>query len=193
MQQHDIKVRYAYEGTYNVVAEARDEADRQVRENGGLGRAGERQTAGDDNEVTDWNFRCHPDMQILSFTERGRKGRNGYTAMCFSGRIEELRKDIIESIRQLLYSHGLKELTFTGDDEDPVWVIRFDKNGDPHECRVTGLKVTDSSLTVFAWEKESGCEVDCSTPYELGASNCDWLNQMYDADVPQLDQTNGNS
>ena len=193
MKKYDVKVRYAFEGTYNVVAEDRDEAERTVRENCGLVLGGNIHTTCDDDEVTDWNFSCHPDMQILSFTERGRKGRNGYTAMCLSGRIEELRKDIIESIRQLLYSHGLKELTFTGDDEDPVWVIRFDKNGDPHECRVTGLEVTDSSLTVFAWEKESGCEVACHTPYELGASNIDWLNQMYDAALLQLEHTNGNS
>ena len=35
---------------------------------------------------------------------------------------------------------------------------------DPYECRVTGLRVTDSSLTVLAEEKESGDEVECYSP-----------------------------
>ena len=184
MAKYDVRVRYTFEGTYKVVAEDRDEAERMVTEDCGLVLGGNIHTTRDDDEVTDWKFGSHPDMQILSLK---------YTAMCFSDRIEELRKDIIEGSRQLLYAHSLKELSFTNDDEDPVWVIWFDKNGDPYECRVTGLEVTDSSLTVFAWEKESGCEVACHTPYELGACNIDWLNQMYEAALLQLEHTNGNS
>ena len=193
MAKYDVRVRYTFEGTYKVVAENRDEAERMVTEDCGLVLGGNIHTTRDDDEVTDWNFGSHPDMQILSLKERDNKGKVKYTAMYFSDRIEELRKDIIEAIRRLLYAHGLKELSFTNDDEDPVWVIWFDKNGDPYECRVTGLEVTDSRLTVFAWEKESGCEVACHTPYELGASNIDWLNQMYEAALLQLEHTNGNS
>ena len=193
MAKYDVRVRYTFEGTYKVVAENRDEAERMVTEDCGLVLGGNIHTTRDDDEVTDWNFGSHPDMQILSLKERDNKGKVKYTAMCVSDRIEELRKDIIEAIRRLLYAHGLKELSFTNDDEDPVWVIWFDKNGDPYECRVTGLEVTDSRLTVFAWEKESGCEVACHTPYELGASNIDWLNQMYEAALLQLEHTNGNS
>lgn len=68
--------------------------------------------------------------------------------------------------------------------------IWFSKNGDPYECQVTGLEVTDSSLTVFASEKESGDEVACHTPFELGASNIDWLNQMYEAAWLRLEDMN---
>ena len=193
MAKYDVRVRYIFEGTYKVVAEDCDEAERMVTEDCGLVLGGNIHTIRDDDEVTDWKFGSHPDMQILSLKERDNKGKVKYTAMCFSHRIEELRKNIIEATRQLLYAHSLKELSFTNDDEDPVWVIWFDKNGDPYECRVTGLEVTDSSLTVFAWEKESGCEVACHTPYELGACNIDWLNQMYEAALLQLEHTNGNS
>ena len=113
--------------------------------------------------------------------------------MCFSNRIEELRKDIIEAIRQLLDAHGMKEISFSDSNDDPVWVIWFGKNGDPYECRVTKLKVTEDSMTVIALEKESGDEVACYTPYDLGASNIDWLNQMYEAVRLQLENTKGNS
>lgn len=193
MSKYDVRVRYAFEGTYKVVAEDRDEAESMVTEDCGLVLGGNIHTTRDDDEVTDWKFGSHPDMQILSVRERDKKGNVKYTAMCFSDRIEELRKDIIEAIRQLLDVHGLKEISFCDSNDDPVWIIWFGKNGDPYECWVTRLEVTKNSLTVIALEKESGDEVACYTPYELGASNIDWLNQMYEAVRRQLENTNVNS
>lgn len=188
MAKYDVKVRYAFEGTYTVVAEDRDEAKRMVTEDCGLVLGGNIHTTLDDDDV-DWDFGIHPDMQVLSFRERSKKGRAKYTAMDFSGRIEELRKDIIEAICQLLYAHGLTELTFTNQDEDPVWVIWFSKNGDPYECRVTGIRIGGDSLTVIATDKESGDEVECYGPFELGASNIDWLNGMYEAAKLEMEGT----
>ena len=185
MAKYEVRVRYAFEGTYKVVAEDRDEAERMIAEDCGLVLGGNILTTRDDDEVTDWRFGSHPDMQILSVRERDKKGKVRYTSMCFSDRIEELRKDIIEAIRQLLYAHGLTEIAFCDSNDDPVWVIWFGKNGDPYECRVTRLEVTENSLTVIALEKESGDEVACYTPFEL--------NQMYEAVRLKLENTKGNS
>ena len=193
MAKYDVRVRYAFEGTYKVVAEDRDEAERIVTEDCGLILGGNIHTTRDDDEVTDWRFSSHPDMQILSFRERVGKGKVRYTSMCFSDRIEELRKDIIEAIRQLLYAHGLTEITFRDNDDDPVWVIWFDKHADPYECWVTGLEITDDGLIVLATIKDSLEDIACYSPFELGASNIDWLNGMYEAARLQLENTNGNS
>lgn len=111
-------------------------------------------------------------------------------AVDFSGRIKELRGDIIDAIRQLLHAHCMKEIRLPEEDYDPVWVIWFGKNGEPYECRVTGLRVTADSLTVLAEEKESGDEVQCHSPFELGAKNIDWLHEMYEAVWHQLRETN---
>ena len=157
MAKYDVRVRYTFEGTYKVVAEDRDEAERMVTEDCGLVLGGNIHTTRDDDEVTDWKFGSHPDMQILSLKERDNKGKVKYTAMCFSDRIEELRKDI------------------------------------PYECYVTGIEVTDKHLTVLATIKDSMEEVFCHCPFELGARNIDWLNQMYEAALLQLEHTNGNS
>lgn len=193
MAKYDVRVRYTFEGTYKVVAEDRDEAERIVTEDCGLVLGGNIHTTRDDDEVTDWNFGSHPDMQILSVRERNNKGKVRYTAMCFRDRIEELRKDIIEAIRQRLDAHGLKEIKLTDNGEDPVWIIWFDDNADPYECYVTGIEVTDKHLTVTATIKDSMEEVCSQAPFELGASNIDWLNQMYEAVRLQLENTNGNS
>ena len=193
MAKYEVRVRYAFEGTYKVVAEDRDEAERMVEEDCGLVLGGNIHTTRDDDEVTDWNFGSHPDMQILSVRERNNKGKVRYTAMCFRDRIEELRKDIIEAIRQLLDVHGLTEITFRDNDDDPIWVIWFDKHADPYECWVTGLEITDDGLIVLATIKDSLEEVVCYSPFELGASNIDWLNGMYEAARLQLENTSGNS
>lgn len=183
MAKYDVRVRYAFEGTYTVVAEDHDEAKQMVSEDCGLVLGGNIHTTRDDEEVVDWHFGAHPDMQLLSVSRR-----NGSPALTdFSGRIEELRKDIIDAIRELLQSHCMNEIRFFEEESDPVWIIWFGKNGDPYECRVTGLRVTDSSLTVIADEKEGGYEVESCSPFELGASNIDWLHEMYNAVWEQLE------
>ena len=185
MAKYDVKVRYSFEGTYTVAAEDREEAKRMVSEDCGLVLGGNIHTTRDDDEVTDWKFGCHPDLQVLSVRQRGGKS----PMSVFGDRIEELRKDIIEAIRQLLHDHAMNAIRFPEEDYDPVWVIWFGKNGDPYECRVTGLRVTAGSLTVLAEEKESGDEVECYSPFELGASNIDWLSGMYEAVWRQLEDS----
>ena len=120
MKRYDIRVRYSFEGTYTVAAEDRDEAKRMVNDDCGLVLGGDIHTTRDDDEVTDWNFGIHPDSQILSIKETGRKARAKYIAMNFSDRIEELRNGIIEAIRQMLQAHSLAELSFTTREDDPV-------------------------------------------------------------------------
>ena len=110
--------------------------------------------------------------------------------MDFTDRVETFRKDIIDAIRQLLYSHGLTEITFPEVQFDPVWIIWFNWDGDPYECKVMGVKVTDNSMTVVAHDKICGEEVTCSTPFELGAKNIDWLYEIYDAVWQQLEENN---
>ena len=181
MARYKVRVRYAFEGTYTVAAGSCEEAKRVVEEDCGLVLGGNIHTTCNEEEVTDWNFGIHPESLILSIKETGRKARVKYTAMDFSDRIEELRNDIIEAIRQLLQAYSLTELAFTDREDDPVWIVWFGKNGDPYECRVTGVRITASSLTVIAEEKESGDEVECYGPFELGASNIDWLREIYEA------------
>lgn len=185
MARYGVKVRYSFEGTYTVAAESREEAERMVMEDCGLVLGGNIHTTRDDNEVTDWDFGIHPDTKVLSVRQNGAKS----AMSMFGDRIEELRKDIIGAIRQLLHDHAMNAVRFTEGEYDPVWVIWFGKNGDPYECRVTGLRVTAGSLTVIAEEKESGDEVECYSPFELGASNIDWLSGMYEAVWRQLEDS----
>ena len=190
MKKIEVKVRYLFEGTYTVAADDRNEARTMITRDCGLVLGGNIHTTLDDDEV-DWKFDVHPDMQILSYTEKENETKR--LKMDFSDRIETLRKDIIDAIRQLLYSHGLTEITFPEEQDDPVWVIWFNWDGDPYECKVMGVKVTDNSMTVIAHDKIGNNEVTCSTPFELGAKNIDWLYEIYDAVWQQLEENTDNN
>ena len=190
MKKIEVKVRYLFEGTYTVAADDRNEARTMVTRDCGLVLGGNIHTTLDDDDV-DWEFDVHPDMQILSYTEKENEIKR--LKMDFSDRIETLRKDIIDAIRQLLYSHGLTEITFPEEQHDPVWVIWFNWDGDPYECKVMGVKVTDNSMTVIAHDKICNDEVTCSTPFELGAKNIDWLYEIYDAVWQQLEDNEDNN
>ena len=190
MKKIEVKVRYLFEGTYTVAADDRNEARTMVTRDCGLVLGGNIHTTLDDDDV-DWEFDVHPDMQILSYTEKENETKR--LKMDFSDRIETLRKDIIDAIRQLLYSHGLTEITFPEEQYDPVWVIWFNWDGDPYECKVMGVKVTDNSMTVIAHDKIGNNEVTCSTPFELGAMNIDWLYEIYDAVWQQLEENTDNN
>lgn len=190
MKKIEVKVRYLFEGTYTVAADDRNEARTMVTRDCGLVLGGNIHTTLDDDEV-DWEFDVHPDIQILSYTEKENETKR--LKMDFSDRIETLRKDIIDAIRQLLYSHGLTEITFPEEQDDPVWVIWFNWDGDPYECKVMGVKVTDNSMTVIAHDKICNDEVTCSTPFELGAKNIDWLYEIYNAVWQQLEENRDNN
>lgn len=190
MKKIEVKVRYLFEGTYTVAADDRNEARTMVTRDCGLVLGGNIHTTLDDDDV-DWEFDVHPDMQILSYTEKENETKR--LKMDFSDRIETLRKDIIDAIRQLLYSNGLTEITFPEEQYDPVWVIWFNWDGDPYECKVMGVKVTDNSMTVIAYDKIGNNEVTCSTPFELGAKNIDWLYEIYDAVWQQLEENRDNN
>jgi hypothetical protein len=85
------------------------------------------------------------------------------------------------------------EIIFPEELYDPVWVIWFNWDGDPYECKVMGVKVTDNSMTVIAHDKICNDEVTCSTPFELGAKNIDWLYEIYDAVWQQLEENGDNN
>lgn len=186
MRIYDVKARYTFEGTYTVAAEDRNEARKMVMEDCGLVLGGNIHTIRDDDEVLDWNFGVHPMAQVFSI----RQGGGRYPMMAFDDRIEGLRQCIIGAIRQLLDAHGMTGIRFPEDDgHDPVWIIWFNKNGDPEECRVTGLRMTDTGMTVTAEEKFGAYEVECCGRFDLGARNIDWLHEMYEAVWRQLEET----
>ena len=56
---------------------------------------------------------------------------------------------------------------------------RYSSDGQQYDC--------------YSHEKEANFEATCHTPFEPGASNIDWLQQMYDAIWQQLEENTDNN
>lgn len=73
MAKYDVRVRYAFEGTYTVVAEDHDEARQMVSEDCGLVLGGNIHTTLDDEDV-DWNFGFTPTHRFFLWLNETGKG-----------------------------------------------------------------------------------------------------------------------
>lgn len=97
----------------------------------------------------------------------------------FSKKIEEFREEITAAIRGLLEKHGKTEIEIP-DTKDAIYVIGFDDNTDPNECIVTKVAAGTTDLVITAVEKNSDDLIfEMHGPFELGARNLDWLNEIY--------------
>mgnify|MGYP001463717808 CR=1 FL=1 len=77
MAKYEVRVRYAFEGTYMVAAGNREEAKRMVEEDCGLVLGGNIHTTRDDDEVTDWNSASIPNRRYSRSRKRaGKPGQN---------------------------------------------------------------------------------------------------------------------
>lgn len=110
----------------------------------------------------------------------------------FSEKIEKLREEIIEAIRDLLEDHGKTEIDIP-DTVDAIYVICFDDNADPNECVVTKITLGTTDLVITAVEKNSDDLIfEIHGPFELGARNIHWLNEMYETIQCLLAENNNN-
>ena len=65
MKKYNVKVRYIFEGTYDVVADSREQAKAIAERDCGLVMGSSIHTSNDGN-VVDWDFSMHPEAKILS-------------------------------------------------------------------------------------------------------------------------------
>jgi hypothetical protein len=70
MKQYAVKTRFAFDGTFIINAESKDEAKRAVEHHCGLVMGGCIHTSLSNEEAPDWKFPVHPDKKVLSVRKR---------------------------------------------------------------------------------------------------------------------------
>lgn len=65
MKKHRVKVRYVFEGFFDVMAEDKAEAGSIIKRDCGLVMGGSIHTCNDE-QVRDWKFSIHPETRIIS-------------------------------------------------------------------------------------------------------------------------------
>ena len=95
----------------------------------------------------------------------------------FQKRIENLCDEIIGRILALMQVNSVSEVILT-DNDNPVYVIWFDKMGDPCECSVHKVTVVGERITLEVHDKITGENYKVTSRHEAALANPVWLNEI---------------
>ena len=95
-------------------------------------------------------------------------------------RIENLCDEIIGRILALMKVNSVSEVILT-DNDNPVYVIWFDKIGDPCECSVHKVTAVGEGITLEVHDKITGENYKVTSRHEAALTNPVWLNEILDA------------
>lgn len=94
----------------------------------------------------------------------------------FQKRIENLCDEIIGRILALMQVNSVSEVMLT--DDNPVYVIWFDKMGDPCECSVHKVTAVGERITLEVHDKITGENYKVTSRHEAALANPVWLNEI---------------
>lgn len=92
-------------------------------------------------------------------------------------RIENLCDEIIGRILALMKVNSVSEVILT-DNDNPVFVIWFDKTGDPCECSVHKVTAVGKGITLEVHDKITGENYKVTSRHEAALANPVWLNEI---------------
>ena len=98
----------------------------------------------------------------------------------FQKRIKNLCDEIIGRILALMRINSVSEVILT-DNDNPVFVIRFDKTGDPCECSVHKVTAVGEGITLEVHDRITGESYKVASRYEAALANPVWLNEILEA------------
>jgi len=97
------------------------------------------------------------------------------SSVMYARKIESIRNGIIKEIRFLMEKNEISEIERPKNIGDSIFVIRFDKNGYPYECRVSKVILEKDFITIVGIDNESETEHEMDSRYNLAGRNLDWL------------------
>ena len=98
----------------------------------------------------------------------------------FQKRIENLCDEIIGRILALMQANSVSEVILK-DNDNPVYVIWFDKTGDPCECSVHKVTAVGEGITLEVHDKITGENYKVTSRPEAALANPVWLNDILEA------------
>lgn len=98
----------------------------------------------------------------------------------FQKRIENLCDEIIGRILALMKVNSVSEVMLT-DNDNPVYIIWFDKTGVPCECSVHKVTAVGEEITLEVHDKITGENYKVTSRHEAALANPVWLNEILTA------------
>lgn len=97
----------------------------------------------------------------------------------YQQRINELRKEIVKSIINLLKDHGLEELELSDDLDDLCYVVWFDNRENAYDSPVRKVSLDKNGISLDVEDEETGFTATLYS-HDLGCQNLDWLCRLYE-------------
>ncbi|MCS3182679.1 hypothetical protein NXU83_14215 [Bacteroides thetaiotaomicron] len=97
----------------------------------------------------------------------------------YQQRINELRKEIVNSIINLLKEYELKELELDDDLDDLCYVVWFDNNGNAYDSPVRKVSLDKNGISLDVEDEYTGFAATLYC-HDLGCQNLDWLCKLHE-------------
>lgn len=105
----------------------------------------------------------------------------------YQQKVNELRKEIVDSIIHLLKEHGLKELELDDDLDDLCYVVWFDNEGNAYDSPVRKVSFDKNGISLDVEDEDTGFTATLYT-LDLGCQNLDWLCKLYENMLDMFEQ-----
>lgn len=105
----------------------------------------------------------------------------------YQQKVNELRKEIVNSIINLLKEHGLEELELDDDLDDLCYVVWFDNNGNAYDSPVRKVSLDENGICLDVEDEDTGFDAALYS-HDLGCQNLDWLCKIHGNILDMLEE-----
>lgn len=105
----------------------------------------------------------------------------------YQQKVNELRKEIVNSIINLLKEHGLEELELDDNLDDLCYVVWFDNNGNAYDSPVRKLSLDENGICLDVEDEDTGFDAALYS-HDLGCQNLDWLCKLHGNILDMLEE-----
>lgn len=104
----------------------------------------------------------------------------------YQQKVNELRREVLNGIINLLKEHGLREIVLSDDLDNLCYVIWFDNDENSYDSPVRKVSLNENGISL---DVEDECTGFTGTlyNYDLGCQNLDWLYRIYENIVDTLE------
>lgn len=105
----------------------------------------------------------------------------------YQQKVNELRREIVDSIINLLNEHELKELKLDDGLEDLCYVVWFDNEGNAYDSPVRKVSLDKNGISLDVVDEDTGFAATLYS-HDLGCQNLDWLCKLHENMLDMFEQ-----
>lgn len=106
----------------------------------------------------------------------------------YQQKVNELRKEIVNSIINLLKEHELEELELSDDLDNLCYVVWFDNDGNAYDSPVRKVSLDKNGIRLEVEDEDTGFTATLYS-HDLGCQNLDWLCKLHENMLDTFEET----